>query len=211
MMTVYAISDLHGHEPYITDCDLELFGGDYSPYRDEEKSKKYLDTVFRKYLEKSNARYKVGIAGNHDFAFQKDPEFARSLPWIYLENELVEIEGVKIYGTPYTPQFYNWAFMDHESGLKERYKDIPTGLDILLSHGPAYRRLDMNGTGVHCGSYSLLEKIREVKPNSVVSGHIHEGRGVMEEDGVRFYNVAYCDQFNSPKFNAVNIPLKWED
>lgn len=210
MMTIYAVSDLHGHEPYIPDCDLELFGGDYSPYHDLKKDKQYLDTVFRKYLERSNARYKIGIAGNHDFVFQHDPDFARSLPWIYLQDELVEIEGVKIYGTPYVNRFYDWAFMENESQLQERFKKIPEGLDILLSHGPAYAHLDMNGNGTHCGSVSLLERIKQVKPNSVIFGHIHEGRGIMEEDGVRYYNVAYCDPFNSPKYNAVNIPLKWE-
>lgn len=211
MMRVYAISDLHGNIPHIPECELLLLGGDYSPSRNVDVSRKWLDGEFRQFLEDVPARYIVGIAGNHDFAFQEDRAFAESLPWIYLQDKAVNLEGIKIYGTPWTPRFFNWAFMEEEGRLQERFKSIPPGLDILLTHGPAYRQLDRNEQGIHCGSFYLLDRIKTVFPDSVVCGHIHEARGVTEtEDGTRYYNVAYVDGQNSPKYNAVNIPLVWD-
>jgi hypothetical protein len=71
-------------------------------------------------------KHKIVIAGNHDFALDKD-SYERSLKkskhtrfggeavnsedeihklksiCTYLEHEVVEIEGLKIFGSPYTP------------------------------------------------------------------------------------------------------------
>lgn len=207
MMKVLAISDLHGYLPHITDCDLLLLAGDYEPTRNIEQAKRFFQGPFTDWLKKVPARHIVGVAGNHDFAL-KDKEFAKSLPWIYLQDELLTLEGVRIYGTPWTPQFYDWAFMGSEKELEQKFAAIPEKLDILLSHGPAHRMLDRNAQGVCCGSISLRDRVAAVKPDSVVCGHIHEGRGIREEAPTRYYNVTYVNVNYEPKFNPMSIELR---
>jgi Icc-related predicted phosphoesterase len=208
MMRVYAISDFHGSlPPSIPECELLLLGGDYCLTRDVGPQKKFLTGKFTKFLETVPARYIVAVAGNHDFALQ-NTEFAKSLPWIYLQDEQVEIEGIKIYGTPWTPPFYDWAFMAPEAELKDKFYYIPEGLDILLSHGPAYRHLDRAMDGYYCGSLALQAQINQVKPDSVVCGHIHEAHGIMQEGDTRYYNVAYMNHKYIPTHEAVSISLK---
>lgn len=218
MMRVFAISDLHGHfPPWVPECELLLLGGDYCPTRNLEQERRFILGKFKDWLANVPAKYIVAIAGNHDFIFQEEPHIAQELKeylpnnnFHYLKDEEVNIEGVRIYGTPWTKQFYDWAFMEHESKLAERYANIPTGLDILLTHGPAFRCLDKNAAHEHCGSAALHYRINEVKPDTVICGHIHEAHGVMDADGVRYFNVAYVNSRNEPKYNCVSIPLKAE-
>jgi Icc-related predicted phosphoesterase len=211
MMRVYAVSDLHGYyPPFVPECELLILAGDYCPTRNIEQERRYMAGPFADWLRKVPAKHIVGIAGNHDFILQHDPEFARSLPWTYLQDEALDIDGVKLYGTPWTHQFYDWAFMDYEPALAEKFKTIPEGLDILIAHGPPYGKLDRNGSGAHCGSYALWGRVQQAKPDSMVFGHIHEGHGIVEDGPTRFYNVAYVNGRYEPKYNCIHIPLKAE-
>ncbi|MCV4639396.1 hypothetical protein OFB62_29305, partial [Escherichia coli] len=57
--------------------------------------------------------YKIFVAGNHDLLFQQKPETARLLlnnEICYLEDSATVIEGFKVYGSPWQPRFYDWAF-----------------------------------------------------------------------------------------------------
>jgi Icc-related predicted phosphoesterase len=215
MMRVYAVSDLHGYyPPYIPECETLLLGGDYCPTRDLEQERRYLLGKFKDWLDglllAKTVKRIIAIAGNHDRILETDRSVADALPWIYLQDSGVEIETIKFYGTPYTRTFYDWAFIESEDKLQERFKLIPEGLDILLTHGPAYGILDVNAQREHCGSPSLLYRIKEVKPDSVVCGHIHEGHGIMQEGKTRYYNVAYINGKYEPKYNCINIPIRME-
>lgn len=207
-MQVLAISDLHGYLPEIPKCDLLLLGGDYCPTRNLDQERRFMLGPFTEWLKKINARFIVGIAGNYDFILQEDPELAKNLPWIYLQDNEVNLEGVRIYGSPWTPPFFNWAFMKPEFELKKEFKKIPTGLDILLTHGPAYRHRDKTTSGYHAGSFSLWEAVNERKPDSHVFGHIHEDRGVLDTEHTRFFNVSHVDFGYEPKHSPIDIPLR---
>jgi hypothetical protein len=61
----------------------------------------------------------------------------------YLDHEMVEVEGLKIFGSPYQPLFYNWGFQYHNSRANEIWSKIPEGVDILLTHGPPRGILDL--------------------------------------------------------------------
>jgi Icc-related predicted phosphoesterase len=210
MMRVLAVSDLHGYLPHIPDCELLLLGGDYCPTRNTDMEYRFINGPFREWLKElvPRIRYVVGIAGNHDFILEQDETLAKSLPWLYLQNQAVELETVKIYGTPNTPYFGNWAFMRTEDELADIFQNIPEGLDILLTHGPGKGYLDLTREGVHAGSTSLIKRIKEVKPDSVVCGHIHEARGIQHDGDTRYYNVSYVNRDLEPQFNPASITLK---
>jgi len=54
----------------------------------------------------------VAIAGNHDFCFEdyrsdcEDELTNRG----YLQDQEVTIDGLRFYGSPWQPWFYDWAF-----------------------------------------------------------------------------------------------------
>lgn len=59
---------------------------------------------------------------------------------------------------------------------------------ILVSHAPPYGILDVPPSGSHTGSTCLRDLIDEFKPRVVLSGHIHEARGIVREKGTIFMN-----------------------
>lgn len=190
-MKIVLISDTHGHHNGLDlpKGDVIIHAGDFSGMGTVEDAK-----IFEDWYLNLPYKYKILICGNHDFCQSniineedlKRIEYIESgvlldCGWrykfhediIYLEDSLVEIEGIKIYGTPWAPQFMNWNFMATESKLEEKFQDIPEGVDILVSHGPAYGILDLTVDGDRMGSFALLEAIKKVKPRFHVCGHNH--------------------------------------
>lgn len=182
---VICISDLHGLLPEIPECDILIIGGDICPATNHSISfqSHWLNHDFAEWLESIPAKHVIGIAGNHDLIFEKQPELVpASLKWKYLQDSSIEIEGFKIYGTPWQIFFCDWAFNapeedDQEVFLAQKYSQIPLDTDIIISHGPPFGYGDMTRNGTTTGSQALLSRIRKVCPKLVVTGHIHEAHG----------------------------------
>jgi Icc-related predicted phosphoesterase len=174
---VIASSDLHGILPEIPECDLLLLGGDLCPDGNEHVQALWLDTVFRAWLRKVPAQKIVAVAGNHDFIFQNRPDLIPALPWYYLQDSGIELLGCHIWGTPWQPVFFDWAFNLEENILEQKWELIPMNTDILLLHGPPYGYGDRNSKDEHTGSPSLTKRILEIQPALAICGHIHEARG----------------------------------
>jgi predicted phosphohydrolase len=167
---------------------------------------------FFKWFDRQAFKHKIFIAGNHDLMFEQNPKQAQSLipkSIIYLEESCVTIEGLKIYGTPITPYFFNWAFNRYPGqDIEQHMRKIPNDTDILISHGPPYGILDANAKGEHCGCPSMLSKIQEVKPKLLICGHIHEGYGRLPVVGVArrlARMLTNNDFFHSTHFNKITF------
>ena len=189
-LRICAISDLHGYLPEIPKCDLLLIAGDVCPTRRARQQLVWLETRFKFWLRKQTVPV-VGIAGNHDWPFQEWPEMVQelNLPWTYLQDSSTTIEGLKIYGTPWSKQYFDWAFMVEEHQLAGKWNMIPDDTDILVVHGPPKYYGDMVIRGSNEGSESLTWRIQQVRPKLAVFGHIHEGRGEWDYNGTRLANV----------------------
>ena len=101
-MRVVAAADLHGDLPHVPPCDLFLLGGDLCPFGSHRAGTQaeWLDTTFRRWLAALPAREVVGVAGNHDFLFEREPaRVPRDLPWTYLQDSGCEFEGWRIWGS----------------------------------------------------------------------------------------------------------------
>ncbi|MGA3067990.1 MAG: metallophosphatase domain-containing protein [Tepidisphaeraceae bacterium] len=221
-MRVVCISDFHGKLPAVPPCDVLLIAGDITPTsnHDEEFQRVWLDSVFRKWLMGVPAKRICGIAGNHDFIFQSKPgSVPRDLRWTYLQDSGVEIEGIKIYGTPWQPWFQSWAFNAPaalgETFLAGKFAAIPEGTDILIAHGAprGYGDLAPSGgknAGEHVGSTALLDRIRKVRPHLTVYGHLHGGYGVYTIDAggrdLILANASYLDD----TYQVANLPLQFD-
>lgn len=193
MASIVASSDLHGYLPQLPPCDLLLLGGDLCPDGTPQLQAEWLDTTFRSWLKQQPAKHIVAVAGNHDFVFQERPDLIPQLPWIYLQDSGTELLGLKIWGSPWQPVFFDWAFNLTEPGLAEKWKLIPADTDILLLHGPPHGLGDRTKRGDHTGSPSLVTRIEEVQPKLVICGHIHEARGEYQLGPSRIVNVSQLD------------------
>src|SRR6185369_5847056 len=143
-MKIVFLSDTHNKLSRldVPDGDLLLHAGDFCGRGTQDEVARFNEDMMR-----LPHRYKIVIAGNHDWPFQKEPDKARSLldkSIMYLQDEMVEFDGLKIYGSPWQPEFFNWAFnLPRKSPeLGKRWKDIPGGIDILITHGPPHGILD---------------------------------------------------------------------
>lgn len=201
---VVAVSDLHGVLPDLPACDLLLVAGDVCPTTDHRSpyQAQWLDGPFRAWLKAAPARCKVFIAGNHDRVFEEAPHLVPpDLPGIYLQDTRLDWEGLAIWGTPWQPRFFDWAFNLDEPELRQKWALIPDDTDVLVVHGPPHGHGDAvpSRHGVrHPGSPSLLERIEQIRPKLAVFGHIHEGRGVSEVGTTMLANVTLLDEHYRP-------------
>ena len=210
-MKVAAISDLHGFLPDVPPCDLLLVAGDVCPVEDHDLAyqRGWLEGPFSDWLRGLDAREIVGIAGNHDFVAQADPDLMRALPWTYLFDESVEIGGIRIHGSPWTTTFMQWAFMRDEEDLVETWALIPDDVGVLVTHGPPYGQGDLAVHGLHVGSTTLADRRSRLERLRLhVFGHIHEAGGSLDTDGQKtIANVSYVDFDYRPAHPAALFEL----
>ena len=155
--------------------------------------------------------HKIVIAGNHDWAFVTDPAAARALlPGVtYLQDAAATINGLRVYGSPWQPRFFDWAFnLDRGAPLKAKWDLIPADTDVLITHGPPQGIGDLCYDGAKVGCEELLAALGRVRPRVHVFGHIHEAYGTTElrhPDGrvTICVNASTCDL----RYRAVNPPV----
>ena len=206
------ISDTHGKHEHLTskrmgnilgDGDILIHCGDVSNVGKTHEIKDFLD-----WFSNTPFTHKIFIAGNHDFGFEHvdyiAPEYIEN-GVTYLFDSSVEIDGIKFYGSPWQPEFYNWAFnLPRGEKLAEKWAKIPGDTDILITHGPAYRMLDHTINGQMVGDEDLFNRIMEVKPKIHCCGHIHLAYGQKSFNDIEFINAAVLNE----RYEHENKPVK---
>ena len=206
-LRIVHISDTHGHAirgvPY---GDILIHSGDGTNRGTLSETAR-----LNSWLGDLPHPYKLYIPGNHDFLFQLDPVLGRSTlgSCTVLIEEEIEIEGIRIYGTPYQPRFNNWAFNCFPEELTSKYACIPTGLDVLVTHCPPYGILDRCPAG-RVGSRELRSRLLELGddgPKYHLFGHVHESYGMgTRGPTTRYSNASIC----TGDYQPINTPLTWE-
>lgn len=195
-MKIQSISDTHGFHNDIQideNIDMFIYGGDSTNYYDLYKNAPEFESFYN-WIINLKVKYKILIAGNHDtWATKKyNIDKLKNNGIIYLENELIDIEGIKIFGSPITPNFGNWHFMKDRSKLDKFWqKALNTDIDILVTHGPPKFILDLSHNKEHkleyCGDKALFNHVMRIKPKYHIFGHIHNSDDCYNQ-GVRVYN-----------------------
>lgn len=167
--------------------DIIIHSGDFSNYYDYYKNEP--ETIdFLNWYAALPVKHKVLIAGNHDAVAAKSYKVFKKLcddyGIIYLENETVEIEGIKIFGTPIQPTFGNWYFQKSRDKLDKFWKNIPDDTDILVVHGPPKGILDLSEDRNHnlenCGCKALKRHIlTRLNLKMCLYGHIHNNKDII--------------------------------
>ena len=220
-MKITFISDTHTKHDELSYDPKDLLGGDLLVHTGDimNSGRNPMDIYkFCKWFD-GLAQYdhKVFIAGNHDRLFETDPEMASEIYTSYknidyLQDDWIQVgddeKMVKIYGSPWQPEFYSWAFNLPRQGkeLEAKWAAIPTNTDILLTHGPAQGHLDTSGPPYNepnLGCELLAERIAEFKPKIHVCGHIHGGYGYKFDGHTHFFNASILNE----RYEYVNKPM----
>ncbi len=208
-LKIVMISDTHGEHRKIKipECDLLIHAGDILQGGMEVG----ILEDFNKWLGEQPAKGIVCIAGNHDFIFEK-VDIARGLITnaTYLQDEYTHVNGLKIYGSPWQPEFFNWAFnLPRGEAIKKKWDMIPTDTDILVTHGPPLGYQDRVGNK-HVGCEELEKRVKEIKPLIHVFGHIHCGAGYTQDEHTTYVNAAIVDEAYRVRYEPTVITLKKE-
>lgn len=197
-MRIVCLSDTHNRQSHIPvpDGDILIHAGDFT------MAGRGAEIVeFNAWMGSLPHKHKVVIAGNHDWMFERNLREARSLLTnaVYLQDSEVTIEGLRIWGSPWQPEFFSWAFnLPRGERLAEKWRMIPSGVDILVTHGPPLGIGDRVSRGESAGCEDLLRELKRVRPRLHVFGHIHEGYGASRVEGTLFVNAATCDEAYLP-------------
>jgi Icc-related predicted phosphoesterase len=217
-MRITFISDTHTKhksvEALLPGGDLIIHAGDLM---NSGRNSNDISDFCKWFNELEQYDHKVFIAGNHDRMFEDYPEKAmeivNSYKWVdYLQDNWIQVGDdvsmVKIYGSPWQPEFYNWAFNLPRNGaeLKSIWERIPTDTDILITHGPPQSKLDTSGPPWNqplLGCELLMERVKEVKPKIHLFGHIHGGYGYVFDGDTHYFNASVLDE----RYDFTNKPM----
>ena len=226
------ISDTHTKHPRVT---ADLPGGDVLIHAGDFMNSGYDPTdaleFFGWFNELDKYDTKIFIAGNHDRYMQNEAEQVKGLltgyKWIdYLQDDFIVLDpegvlerGIKFYGSPWQPEFYNWAFNLPRNGeeMKARWDAIPDDTDVLITHGPPYGHLDIpGGQSIRVGCEMLRHRVDEIKPKIHVFGHIHGSAGYYFNGHTHFINASVLNEQymyqNDPvtiDWNPVTNEIEW--
>lgn len=219
MKKITFISDTHTKHDKVNGF---LPGGDILIHAGDLTGRGYLNEIddSLKWFDKiDNYDTKIFIAGNHDFGFEDNPNQIKSLltgykTVDYLQDDLLLVgkgdyeDMVKVWGTPWQPEFHNWAFnLPRGEKLKEKWDMIPTNTDILITHGPPHGKLDyVPYSNMNVGCEELIKRVNEIKPKINVFGHIHEGYGYVFDGNTHFINAAVLNgryEFQNKPINVL--------
>jgi len=217
---IACISDTHMWGMPLKDlpeADILLHAGD-ATYRGSIEEVSLFAKEISKHLKDS--RYKpaykkiIFVPGNHDWLFERDETLARQIMEDagveVLINEAVEFDGFKIWGSPVTPPFCNWAFNWDADRRVYLWEQIPEDTDIVITHGPPMYILDEvpeRDKIRHTGCPHLASRLRVIKPKMHLFGHIHEGYGITVEDEVKYVNASIMDRRYNPNNKATLVEL----
>ncbi|CAJ0582654.1 unnamed protein product, partial [Mesorhabditis spiculigera] len=207
-----AISDTHDQlgalveKIGIPDGDVLIHCGDMTNKGEKEK----LETLNEEF-GKLPHKYKVVVAGNHDLGFDDTEDWSKrhykyptdgtregyklltNVQW--LQDRLIEIEGIKIYGSSWHPLRGHPFYMARGPGMAEKWKMMPQQVDVLMTHAPPLGYLDQFGAE-RWGDYDLLQAIEARNPKFHVFGHVHERYGALSNGNTTFINAASCQKSN---------------
>ena len=223
---IICISDTHMKHGslQIPDGNILVHTGDFSSLGRWDDIKRFAD-----WFASQPHQHKILIAGNHDLTLElpyydtvvrrfhrgiREPAeeiieyLSTHSDFYYLLDEGIECAGLYVYGAPWQPYFYNWAFnLQRGKQCIEKWKEIPEQTDVLLTHGPPLGHGDLCASGMRAGCVDLLLEIQNrICPKLHVFGHIHEGAGITTDGQTVFVNASSCDL----SYRASHPILYWD-
>lgn len=237
-MKIVCISDTHGLHKFMDNLnplpqgDILVHAGDCTNVGKEKEIEDFVNW----FQNIKGFGTKIFIAGNHDFGFENynGVRHSNEAPWlhhlineenlsqsdvVYLHDSEFVIESpefsrpIKFYGSPWQPEFYDWAFNLPRNGkeLEEKWSLIPEDTDVLITHGPPHSVRDFTPNNLQVGCELLMFRVEHIKPLVHVFGHIHHAYGGAYIKDTLFVNASICNERYVPSNKPIVIELKEYD
>lgn len=230
-MNIFAISDTHEHHEFLTPFIYEaqnkphviIHAGDVSnskvPVKNLGPMRKFLDWYSALPIE-----HKIFVPGNHDTSlYNKLIDIEKEYPTItYLVDDFTVIDGVKFYGSPWTPAFgSDWAWNMKRGYMDRVWSLIPSDTDVLITHGPPKGVQDLTNYTTdgrkgseQVGCKMLMNALDELNVKAHIFGHIHDESGiynhgikVVNEHLPMFINASCVTLHHIPKNGPVQFAI----
>ena len=219
-MRIVLISDTHGQHKKmrhpLPEGDMLIHSGDCTNVGSQDNVRQFVEW----FQNLKGYDTKIFIAGNHDWAFYRNPAWLSHIindenlsqsDVVYLQDSELIIEDpeisrpIKFWGSPWQPEFYNWAFNVKRDELHKYWELIPDDTDVLITHGPPHEIRDFaQYTKTFEGCSSLRYHVEErIKPALHVFGHLHESYGVMVVKDTLFVNASTA----TLRYEMINKPI----
>ena len=211
-MRIVAVADTHTFQD-----DLgEIPAGDVFVHAGDLLRRGSLDELgpVAEWIRSLPHRYKVVVAGNHDWCFARSGEREVALEMlgdgvIYLQDSSTVIEGAVVYGAPWQPEFGDWAFnLPRGRPLRDKWDRIPDATDVLITHAPPLGFGDESSVAGRQGCAELLAAVRRARPLLHVFGHIHEDGGAWRDAGALISNVTTWECERAPSVLDLDVATR---
>jgi Icc-related predicted phosphoesterase len=220
---ICCVSDTHNNQDTITaqlpaKADILIVAGDFSDTGHPKDIAKFCE-----WITKIRDRFKhvLVCAGNHELSlcrrsypvnwkrFRHEQHFDTEAlenqiksVCTYVNHETVQVCGLKIFMSPWSAEFGGWGFnASRDNGeLYNLWKQIPTDVDVVVTHGPAMGHGDIClPENKHFGDADLLDWIEKYQPKLAIAGHIHEGYGATTNGKTVFLNPSTMNMMYDPR------------
>lgn len=216
-MRIIGFSDTHNYhrKVNIPDGDVLVCCGDITGNGQLEVIKDFAD-----WMKQFPHSTKISIFGNHDRFQERNVIRDTAIQYLidagisYLEDSKIIINGIKFYGSPWTPTYGEYSFMSWRGQeIANKWSSIPNDVNVLITHGPPNGIGDEVSRGFwfgesvieNVGCVDLLNKIKGLKQlKAHLFGHIHSGSGIKIINNIKFANCSICDAQNNP-INSIRI------
>lgn len=199
-MKIFHISDTHGYHNQIQlpEYDIIVCSGDCSNYYDSPRN----SVEVWKFIEwyKTLPGIKIYVPGNHDTSIERkhitSKDFADNGICMLIDEQII-FDGIKFYGSPWTPQFGQWAYMKARHKMDIIWQQIPSDTDVLITHGPPKGILDLTENRDHqleqCGDKSLLNFVNKLHIKYHLFGHVHNYKSCINSGILRINNQTFSN------------------
>lgn len=198
-LKLLVISDIHGEKRSLNrvkaiyhnhDPDIAVICGDITHFGDKEEAVSYLEKIPIDIM---------GIVGNCD---PKGVEEAyEEVGADYLHLNPTDRDGITYLGL---------SGSKYDDKILEEFEKLSSDAEVFVLHQPPYSYLDETSRGKNIGNRGILSILEECEPRLVLSGHVHEDKGIIEEDGTVYLNPgpAHNDNFALIEISRNDIRAK---
>jgi hypothetical protein len=141
--------------------------------------------AFNAWLGRLPHKRKFFVAGNHDahggVSLGELSSLVPNAVQLLDSREEVDLDGdglgeLTVWGAPWQPQFRGFGTYVSPSEIVGKWAQIPSGVDVVVTHTPPRGELDLNEEQDHVGCVALAARLADVNPALSLFGHIHSGR-----------------------------------
>ncbi len=182
-MRILAVADIHGaYEKAERIIEKEagisavIVGGDLTTNGSAEEARSALQRFVKFDVPI------IVVAGNMDPP-ELETVFSSNAISINACGTMLDDVGVfGVSGSPFTPMHTPYEISEEEISFRAHsgWKDVQAArIKIFVPHAPPHNtKLDRLRSGDHVGSTSVRKFVEQFRPDAVISGHIHESRGI---------------------------------